>query len=149
MALSITWAAVGVLVTAAGLLLKQAELRTAGLAVLALASVKVFVFDLSSLDIAYRVITLIVLGVLLIASALAWTRLKPEADPGAPGDDSVQAGRVVKVSWIDPATGEITETSQRSDARPSAVSDVCHRGPGSAAAAAYDSATARRGHDGG
>ena len=91
-ALSITWAAVGVLVTAAGLLLKQAELRTAGLAVLALASVKVFVFDLSSLDIAYRVITLIVLGVLLIASALAWTRLKPEADPGAPGDDSADSG---------------------------------------------------------
>ena len=83
MALSITWAAVGVLVTAAGLLLKRAELRTAGLAVLALASAKVFVFDLASLDIAYRVITLIVLGVLLIASALAWTRLKPEAGPGS------------------------------------------------------------------
>jgi uncharacterized membrane protein len=49
----------------------------AGLAVLGLATAKVFLFDLSSLDIAYRVITLIVLGVLLIASALAWTRLKP------------------------------------------------------------------------
>lgn len=79
-ALSVVWAAVGVLVTAAGLILKRARLRMAGLAVLGLATAKVFLFDLSSLDIAYRVITLIVLGVLLIASALAWTRLKPMPD---------------------------------------------------------------------
>ena len=82
-ALSVIWAAVGVLVTAAGLILKRAPLRMAGLAVLGLATAKVFLFDLSSLDIAYRVITLIVLGVLLIASALAWTRLKPVPDQRA------------------------------------------------------------------
>jgi uncharacterized membrane protein len=83
-ALSILWTAVGVLVLGAGLLLRQAELRLAGLAVLGLATFKVFLVDLSSLDIAYRVITLIVLGLLLIASAYAWSRMKP-GDPGAHG----------------------------------------------------------------
>jgi uncharacterized membrane protein len=85
-ALSVTWTAVGVLVTAAGLLLRRAQLRVAGLAVLALASAKVFVFDLASLDVAYRVVTLIVLGILLIAIALAWTRLKPASESAARDD---------------------------------------------------------------
>jgi uncharacterized membrane protein len=81
-ALSVLWSVVGVLVTGAGLVLRRAPLRAAGLAVLALATGKVFIIDLSSLDIAYRVITLIVLGVLLIASAWAWTRLRPTAPSG-------------------------------------------------------------------
>jgi uncharacterized membrane protein len=85
-ALSVTWTAVGVLVTAAGLLLRRAQLRIAGLAVLALASAKVFVFDLSSLDVAYRVVTLIVLGILLIAIALAWTCLKPATEAAVRDD---------------------------------------------------------------
>ncbi|MEX1296127.1 MAG: DUF2339 domain-containing protein [Candidatus Limnocylindrales bacterium] len=76
-ALSVLWSVVGVLLTGAGLILRRAPLRVAGLSVLTLATVKVFIIDLASLDIAYRVVTLIVLGVLLIASAWAWTRLKP------------------------------------------------------------------------
>ena len=79
-ALSVLWSVVGVMVTAAGLVLRRSALRIAGLAVLALATGKVFIIDLASLDIAYRVITLIVLGVLLIASAWAWTRLQPSTD---------------------------------------------------------------------
>lgn len=85
-ALSILWSVTGVLVTGAGLVLRNAALRVAGLAVLALAAAKVFLFDLSSLDIAYRVITLIVLGVLLMASAWAWNRLRPGATEQAAGD---------------------------------------------------------------
>jgi hypothetical protein len=88
-ALSVTWALVGVLLTGAGLILKRAPLRAAGLAVLALATVKVFLFDLASLDIAYRVVTLVVLGVLLMAIAYVWTRLKPASTvsrPGGPAD---------------------------------------------------------------
>ena len=56
-----------------------------GLLVLGLATVKVFLFDLSSLDVAYRVVTLIVLGLLLVISAYAWGRMKPRqtnADEG-------------------------------------------------------------------
>jgi uncharacterized membrane protein len=90
-AMSVTWTSVGVLVTATGLLLKRPQLRLAGLAVLALASAKVFIFDLSTLDVAYRVVTLIVLGILLIACALAWTRLKPRAGTVDPGPDVTTA----------------------------------------------------------
>jgi uncharacterized membrane protein len=75
---------VGVLLTGAGLILKRAALRAAGLAVLGLATMKVFIFDLASLDIAYRVVTLLVLGVLLIAIAWIWTRLKPASPAVVP-----------------------------------------------------------------
>ena len=90
-ALSVLWAAVGVVVLGAGLVLRQAELRIAGLAVLGLATVKVFLVDLSSLDVAYRVITLIVLGLLLIVSAYAWSRMKPSAPTrGSARSESVE-----------------------------------------------------------
>ena len=62
-----------------GLVLRRASLRFAGLMVLTLATAKVFIIDLASLDVAYRVITLIVLGLLLVASAYAWTRMRPSA----------------------------------------------------------------------
>ena len=77
-ALSVMWTVVGVALTGAGLVFKRVALRVAGLAVLALATAKVFIIDLASLDIAYRVITLLVLGVLLIAIAWIWTRLRPQ-----------------------------------------------------------------------
>ena len=76
-ALSVLWTAAGVVVLGLGLLLRRAELRVAGLVVLAMATVKVFLFDLSSLDIAYRVITLLFLGLLLVGSAFAWGRMRP------------------------------------------------------------------------
>jgi hypothetical protein len=85
-ALSILWTVTGVIVLGAGLLLCSGVLRLAGLLVLALATAKVFLVDLASLDVAYRVITLIVLGLLLVASAFAWTRLKPAADAATPDE---------------------------------------------------------------
>ena len=75
--LSVMWTIVGVVTLGVGLALRQASLRFAGLIVLTLATAKVFVVDLASLDVAYRVITLIVLGALLVASAYAWTRMRP------------------------------------------------------------------------
>ena len=76
-ALSVLWTFVGVVVLGIGLVMGRANLRLAGLVVLGLATAKVFLVDLASLDVAYRVITLIVLGLLLVASAYAWTRLRP------------------------------------------------------------------------
>jgi uncharacterized membrane protein len=76
-ALSVLWTAAGVVVLGLGLLLRRVELRVAGLVVLGMATVKVFLFDLSSLDVAYRVITLIFLGLLLVGSAYAWGRMRP------------------------------------------------------------------------
>jgi hypothetical protein len=86
-ALSVLWTAVGVVVLGLGLLRRRAELRVAGLVVLAMATVKVFLFDLSSLDVAYRVITLLFLGLLLVASAYAWSRMRP-----SPTSRDVHAG---------------------------------------------------------
>lgn len=84
-ALSVLWTAVGVVVLGGGLLLRRAGPRIAGLAVLGLATVKVFLVDLSSLDVAYRVITLVILGLLLIVSAYAWSRMKPGDPAGRDG----------------------------------------------------------------
>jgi uncharacterized membrane protein len=84
-ALSVLWATIGVVVLGLGLLLRVGALRVAGLVVLGLATVKVFLVDLSSLDVAYRVITLVVLGLLLVASAYAWSRMKPGGTGGSPG----------------------------------------------------------------
>jgi len=90
-ALSVLWTVSGVVTLGVGLVLRRANLRFAGLVMLTLATAKVFVIDLASLDIAYRVITLMVLGTLLVASAYAWTRMRPSAttdhgsDPQPPG----------------------------------------------------------------
>ena len=82
-ALSVTWAVLGVIGYVAGLRFRNEDLRRGGLALLVLATTKVFVFDLSSLDVAYRVISLIVLGLLLLASAWLWQRLMPHPPASA------------------------------------------------------------------
>ena len=76
-ALSILWAAVGFGALAAGIATARQTVREAGLAVLALATVKVFLFDLSSLDVAYRVLSLVGLGILLLLGAFAYQRIRP------------------------------------------------------------------------
>ncbi len=76
-AISVLWAFLGVAAFVAGLRLRIDDLRRGGLALLGLATAKVFLFDLSALDVAYRVISLIVLGLLLLASAWVWQRLQP------------------------------------------------------------------------
>ena len=77
-ALSVLWAVLGVGTFVAGIRLQIDDLRRGGLALLALATAKVFLFDLSALDIAYRVISLFVLGLLLLASAWLWQRNQPK-----------------------------------------------------------------------
>lgn len=81
-ALSVTWAGVGVVAFVAGLRRRTVMLRQAGLGMLGLATAKVFAFDLASLEIAYRVISFIALGLLLLASAWVWQRLQPR-EPAA------------------------------------------------------------------
>jgi uncharacterized membrane protein len=86
-ALSALWSLVGLVVLVAGLRVDIAPVRTAGLALLLVAVGKVFVFDLSTLSSVYRVASFIVLGLLLLAGAFAYQRLRPApaADPCAPG----------------------------------------------------------------
>ncbi len=89
-ALSVLWAVLGLASFVSGLRLRSDDLRHGGLALLGMASAKVFLFDLSALDVAYRVISLIALGLLLLASAWVWQRLQPH--PATPAGDHPRTG---------------------------------------------------------
>lgn len=77
-ALSVLWALLGIAAFVVGLRTKAALLRQAGLALLAITAVKVFVFDLAALDVAYRVISLVALGLVFLAGAWLWQRSQPK-----------------------------------------------------------------------
>jgi uncharacterized membrane protein len=73
------WTLLGAVALLIGLSRRDAVIRVFGLALLGLATAKVFLFDLAALDVAYRVLSLIVLGVLLLASAYVYQRLRPQS----------------------------------------------------------------------
>jgi uncharacterized membrane protein len=86
--MSALWALTGVAALVAGLVRDDRTLRLAALALLALTAGKVFVFDLASLTSMYRVGSCIALGLLLLAGAFAWQRIRPRPLPdlrGVPG----------------------------------------------------------------
>ena len=74
-ALSVSWAVLGGLAVAAGLARSLVALRWFGLGLLTLATGKVFLYDLASLDAIYRVLSFMVLGILLLLSSYAYRRL--------------------------------------------------------------------------
>jgi uncharacterized membrane protein len=82
-ALSVLWAIIGSVATVAGLRLGRGSLRLFGLALLGIVTLKVFIFDLAALDIAYRVLSFVALGVLLLVAAYLYGRLQPthQANP--------------------------------------------------------------------
>ena len=84
-ALSIAWASMGLGTMLVGLLRDVGPARQAGLGLLAVATVKVFVYDLATLDIAYRVLSLVGLGVLLLVSAWLYLHARHRGGPEAMG----------------------------------------------------------------
>ena len=109
-AISILWAFLGVAAFVAGLRLRIDDLRRAGLALLGLATAKVFLFDLSALDVAYRVISLIALGLLLLASAWVWQRLQPRPpDTVLSAASSGEPIGPASAGWVDPTVGDQAE----------------------------------------
>jgi hypothetical protein len=82
--LSVLWAILGLGAFFGGLRWHVAELRHAGLVLLGLATIKVFLVDLSGLDVAYRVVSLIALGLLLLVGAWLWQRAQPRPGPATP-----------------------------------------------------------------
>ena len=82
--LSVLWAILGVGAFLYGLRSNVRDARQGGLLLLALATAKVFLFDLAALDVAYRVISLIALGLLLLVSAWLWQRAQPRHEAGPP-----------------------------------------------------------------
>lgn len=83
MLLSIFWALCGFASLAYGLVRRDGWVRAGGFCLLVLAAAKVFIYDLSSLDQMARVLSLIGLGLLLLAATFLYQRLsnageKPE-----------------------------------------------------------------------
>ena len=79
--LSALWALAGVTALVAGLVLDARALRLGALALLGVTVAKVFMFDLASLTSLYRVGSCIALGLLLLAGAFAWQRIRPRELP--------------------------------------------------------------------
>ncbi|MFN8536477.1 MAG: DUF2339 domain-containing protein [Thermomicrobiales bacterium] len=87
-ALSILWAALGGLAFVGGAVRRLTALRLSGLALLAVATVKVFLVDMASLDATYRVPSFVALGLFLLASSYVYQRLRPlAAAAGEAGGD--------------------------------------------------------------
>jgi uncharacterized membrane protein len=79
--LSIGWTAIGLTALIWGLKRRQRLLRSAALVWLMVTVAKVFLYDLSTLTSLYRVASFIVLGLLLLAGAFAYQRLRPPPVP--------------------------------------------------------------------
>ncbi len=77
--LSAFWAALGFGSLVAGLVRDLRPLRLAGLALLGLAVGKVFIVDLAALESIWRVASFLALGLLLLAGAFAYQRMRKEA----------------------------------------------------------------------
>jgi Predicted membrane protein (DUF2339) len=75
--LSALWTLSGLAVLWVGLRRGVRELRLAGFGLLAIATTKVFLYDLSTLSSAWRVVSFIAVGLLLLLAALAYQRLRP------------------------------------------------------------------------
>jgi uncharacterized membrane protein len=74
--LSAFWSVAGLGALVYGLLRDDRRFRLGGLALLGVAVVKVFLYDLASLDEIYRVLSFIALGLLLLAAAFAYQRVR-------------------------------------------------------------------------
>jgi uncharacterized membrane protein len=78
--MSAFWAATGLGAVVWGMVRRAPSVRLGGLALLAIAIVKVWTYDLSELEDIARAISFIGLGLLLLAGAFAYQRFKPEDD---------------------------------------------------------------------
>jgi uncharacterized membrane protein len=79
--LSIVWSVFGLAALITGLKRRLPMLRSAALVWLMVTVAKVFLYDLSTLTSLYRVASFIVLGLLLLAGAFAYQRLRPPPAP--------------------------------------------------------------------
>jgi uncharacterized membrane protein len=76
--LSAFWTVTAIGAVIVGLVRRQAAVRLGGLALLAVAIVKVWTYDLAELDELARVLSFVGLGLLLLVGSFAYARIKPE-----------------------------------------------------------------------
>lgn len=79
-ALSAVWTAYGAVLIAVGLIRRNASLRWIGMVLLAITIVKVFFLDLRELDIVYKILALLGLGLVLIVVGFGYQRLVRDQD---------------------------------------------------------------------
>jgi uncharacterized membrane protein len=84
--MSAFWTAAGLGAVVWGMVRHSAKARLGGLALLALAIVKVWTYDLSELEELARALSFVALGLLLLAGAFAYQRFKPEEE-GEPAEE--------------------------------------------------------------
>jgi uncharacterized membrane protein len=78
--LSAFWTATGLGAVVWGMVRRSPQARLGGLALLAVAIVKVWTYDLSELEELARALSFVILGLLLLAGAFAYQRFKPEEE---------------------------------------------------------------------
>jgi uncharacterized membrane protein len=81
--LSAFWSVTGLVAFVFGLSRRDRPARLAGLALLGVACAKVSLFDLAKLESIYRVLSFLVLGLLLLAGAFAYQRIKLATEEGS------------------------------------------------------------------
>jgi uncharacterized membrane protein len=84
--LSAFWTATGLGAVVWGMVRRSPQARLGGLALLAVAIVKVWTYDLSELEELARALSFVALGLLLLAGAFAYQRFKPEEE-GEPAEE--------------------------------------------------------------
>jgi uncharacterized membrane protein len=85
------WALYGAGLLLAGRARRARLLRLLGLALLGVTAVKVFVLDLSALDRAYRIVSFIVLGAVLLAVSYLYQKSQQRAAVAAEADEDADA----------------------------------------------------------
>jgi len=83
--LSVAWAVEGLLLLLCGFQFSDKIMRVMGLSVLSLTIIKLLLIDLAFAETIYRILSLIIAGLVLLASSFAYLKLaKPVADSGGP-----------------------------------------------------------------
>lgn len=92
--MSAFWTATGLGAVVWGMVRRSWKARLGGLALLAVAIVKVWTYDLSELEELARALSFVALGLLLLAGAFAYQRFKPEEEdePGEEADEEMEEG---------------------------------------------------------
>lgn len=85
--LTVAWAAEGFLLVLFGILLRQALLRYPGLSIMILCIGKIAILDLSGLEMPYRILSFIGLGLVLIASSYLYIRFHGKIERILPGEN--------------------------------------------------------------
>jgi uncharacterized membrane protein len=88
--LSVVWAIYGGALLLVGRVRRSRLLRLMALALLGLTTLKVFFWDLSSLDRAYRIISFIVLGAILLAVSYLYQKTQQQQRRAAEAEGGVE-----------------------------------------------------------